>query len=231
MPGMNVRERRRENLKRLIDERYEGKTGRLADALGKKRPTIYRLFAESDGAGARDIGEDLAREIERVHRLPMHWMDVDHANEINSPASAYNVDPAPPPGSRLPHISWVAAGNRGEANDPFAPGAAFDWIDFDSMASKSAFCLQVRGTSMVRPDGTGFPDGCFIAVEPRRQPKSGDFVVVRFNDTDEATFKQYFVEGLTKYLRPLNPTYPTLMVTPDAQMVGVVIEKRVIEKF
>lgn len=84
---------------------------------------------------------------------------------------------------------------------------------------------------MVRPDGTGFPSGCYIAVEPRRAPKSGDFVVVRFNDSDEAAFKQYFIEGGTQYLRPLNPTYPTLGVPPDAQMVGVVFEKRVIERF
>lgn len=84
---------------------------------------------------------------------------------------------------------------------------------------------------MVRPDGTGFPNGCYIAVEPRRKPKSGDFVVVRFNDSDEAAFKQYFIEGGTQYLRPLNPTYPTLGVPPDAQMVGVVFEKRIVEKF
>lgn len=84
---------------------------------------------------------------------------------------------------------------------------------------------------MIRPDGSGFPNGCFIAVEPRRTPKSGDFVVVRFNDSDEAAFKQYFIEGGTQYLRPLNPTYPTLGVPSDAQMVGVVFEKRIIEKF
>lgn len=85
-------------------------------------------------------------------------------------AAIYNVEERPPPRARLPLISFVIAGNRSEANDPYAPGAAEAWIDFDSMASKSAFCLRVRGTSMIRPDGTGFPDGCFIAVFLRPSP-------------------------------------------------------------
>lgn len=84
---------------------------------------------------------------------------------------------------------------------------------------------------MVKPDGTGFPDGCYIAVDPLRRPKGGDYVVVRFNDSDEATFKQYIVDGPSKLLRPLNPGFPTLMVTPDSQLAGVVFEKKLVESF
>lgn len=142
-----------------------------------------------------------------------------------------NVEEIAQPASSLPLISWVSAGTRSEAFDPYAPGAYEALIDFDSVASKSAFCLRIRGNSMVRPDGTGFPDGCLVAVEPKRLAKSGDFVVVRFEDSDEATFKQFFIEGALKYLRPLNPTYPTAVVQPDAHIVGVVFEKRIVEKF
>jgi SOS-response transcriptional repressor LexA len=212
---------RRQNLLALEQEHrslaeLERKTGVSASYLSQVK------------GGYREMGDRVARTIEGKLHLGDGWMDVPRTAERQSDS---NVEPFREPRAKLPLISWVSAGGREEANDPYLPGAAEAWIEFDTLASKSAFCLRVRGISMVRPDGTGFPDGCLIAVEPARKPASGDFVVVRFNDDNEATFKQYFVEGRTKYLRPLNPSYPTLMVSPDAQMVGVVFEKRVIEKF
>lgn len=145
----------------------------------------------------------------------------------------HNVEEHGPAGARLPLISWVRAGLRDDANDPYAPGKAETWIDFDTAASTSAFCLRVRGDSMVRPDGSepSFPDGCIIGVEPRRRPKSRDFAVFRFNDSDEATFKQFIVDGPLKILKPLNPSYPNIVLGPDAQLVGTVFEKRIITKY
>ena len=84
---------------------------------------------------------------------------------------------------------------------------------------------------MVRPDGSGFPDGCLIAVEPRRAARSMDFVVVRFENTDEATFKQLVIDGPLKILKALNPAYQQMVMSPDAHISGVVFEKRIIEKY
>lgn len=224
---------RRQNLRLLIDQQYGGNTGRFADYMGKKRPTIYRLF--SDAESSRDIGEDLAREIERAHKLSTHWLDIDHSSELpGGPLMASeNTEVAQRSGSRLPLISWVAASAPREANDPYAPGNAEAWIDFDGEASSSAFCLRVRGDSMMRPDGSepSFPDGCIIGIEPRRRPKSREFAVFRFNDADEATFKQYVTDGPLKMLKPLNPTYPNIVLGPDAQLVGTVFEKRIITSY
>lgn len=60
-------------LQQLIDERHGGNTAAFADFIGKKRPQIYRLFSE--GKSQRNVGEDLAREIEQKHDLPIGWMD------------------------------------------------------------------------------------------------------------------------------------------------------------
>ncbi len=183
----------------------------------KKRPTIYRLFSEAESA--RDIGEDLAREIETVHRLPQFWMDTPH--KANEPIGDYNVEPAPPARSRLPVLAKVPAGPPLSS----VPGNILGYEEFDSPASSEAFALQVKGDSMVRPDGTGFPEGCYILVEPRRRPKSGDFVVVRFPDQDEETFKQFVLDGNVKILRSLNPTYTTkhILVPGSHAIVGTVI--------
>lgn len=149
-----------------------------------------------------------------------------------SRSSGYNVaEPVAPVRARLPKISWVSAGMKDHAHDPYLPGAADEWIEFESHFSKTAFCLVVRGDSMVRPDGTGFPEGSIIGVEPNRVAKAGDFVIVRFESSDEATFKQYIIDGPMKMLKPLNPRYMMMQLPPDGYVAGVVIEKIMREKF
>ncbi len=72
----NTRRIRRERLKQLIAAKFgteHGAAGRFADALGKRRPSIYRLFSDADSG--RGIGEDLAREIEQKFRKPRGWLD------------------------------------------------------------------------------------------------------------------------------------------------------------
>lgn len=147
---------------------------------------------------------------------------------VNEGGGASNVKRLPPPRTRAPLLARVPAGPPVTA----VPGNVLDYIDFDSASSQSAFALQVKGDSMVRPDGSGFPEGCYILVEPRRRPRSGDFVVVRFADQDEETFKQFVLDGTSKVLRSLNPTYTRQhTLGAGSEIVGTVIEKRIIEKF
>lgn len=65
---------RRANLQALIDEKFEGVAGRLADAIGKKRPLVYRIFATTPES-RREIGEAFAREIEQKLGLDSGWLD------------------------------------------------------------------------------------------------------------------------------------------------------------
>lgn len=73
---MKPHEIRRTNLQALIDTRFAGKAGRLADAIGRKRPQIYRLF--SDAENSRDIGEELARDIEKKLGIPLGQLDLEN---------------------------------------------------------------------------------------------------------------------------------------------------------
>lgn len=131
---------------------------------------------------------------------------------------------------KIPLISWVQAGNKNAAIDPFPPGAPEEWEEVTVQVSKDAFALRVRGDSMVAPDGSGFPEGSIIVVDPGLEARNGDYVVVRFNDTDEATFKRLVVDGPLRLLKALNPSYPTIQVTEDARLAGVVVEHRMIRR-
>lgn len=135
----------------------------------------------------------------------------------------------PRPGE-LPVISSVKAGGWSEAFDPYAPGAASEWLYFEQKFSPQAFVLKVKGDSMENPGRTpSFPDGSYIVVEPalRGSIRSGDFVVVRHPDWDEATFKQYFRDAGIALLRPLNPRHPVQPMPYDAVICGKVVRRKV----
>lgn len=145
-----------------------------------------------------------------------------------------NVYQAAPTRGRVPIVSWVSAGAWQEAFDPFAPGTADDWADTEAPTSQSAFALRVRGDSMDNPRGEPtFPDGCIIVVEPalRGQVKSGDFVVARHDDWNEATFKQFVRDAGIALLRPLNPQWQTIQMAPGTAICGKVVEKIVRRRY
>jgi SOS-response transcriptional repressor LexA len=213
-------------LKEALDRR--GLTqAQLARATGVDEATISALIKRDS------TRSDFASKLAAGLGVQLPWLLSGDGHSGLEHSLHENVEPYPIRRSRLPLISWVSAGLKGDANDPYAPGNAEAFIDFDSDASSSAFCLRVRGDSMVRPDGSepSFPDGCIIGVEPRRKPKSLEFAVFRFNDSDEATFKQYVVDGPLRLLKPLNPSYPNIVLSTDAQLVGTVFEKRIITRY
>ena len=88
-----------------------------------------------------------------------------------------------------------------------------------------AFALRVRGDSMENPRGRpSYPAGCIIIVDPAVTAKPGDRVIARLENTKEVTFKQYEEDAGRKYLKPLNPQYPTLEITEGATFCGVVVQ-------
>ena len=83
--------------------------------------------------------------------------------------------------------------------------------------------LRVRGESME----PRFRDGDLIFVDPAVSPDHGRFVVVRREDSNEATFKQLIVEGEHKYLKTPNPDWPQRIIPIDSGAItcGVVDSK------
>lgn len=128
---------------------------------------------------------------------------------------------------KAPLISWVQAGQKQAIVDAYQPGVADEWEEYTVPASRNVFALRVRGASMT-PD---FPEGTVIIVDPELQAQNGDYVVVRFENSDEATFKQLIVDGPMKLLKPLNSAFPVIQVTEDARLCGVVIEASLKRKF
>jgi len=77
------------------------------------------------------------------------------------------------------------------------------------------------------PGELSFPDGTVIIVDPGRAVGAGDYVVAKDVATQQATFKRLAHDGGRWYLKPLNPTYPTIEIDdPSVRVIGRVIEYR-----
>ena len=109
-----------------------------------------------------------------------------------------------------------------ECTEPYPPGVADEWVSPGTRVGACAFALTVRGDSME----PGFTEGDVPIVDPDLEARSGDFVIVRLDDAQEATFEQLVIDGAQRFLKPLNARYPAVEINGNATIVGMVVEKR-----
>lgn len=129
------------------------------------------------------------------------------------------------PVSSVPLVSWVRAGQWNEVVDVYPPGEGEKPVYTTRKVGPRAYALRVVGDSMENPNGRPtYPQGSIIIVDPDREPHHGNAVIVRLEDSKEATFKQLIVEGGVRYLKPLNPRYPIMKIGSNASFCGVVVQ-------
>lgn len=129
---------------------------------------------------------------------------------------------------RVPLISWVAAGNWCNVEDPYAVGDAEDWLICPVRHGPRTYALRVVGPSMYDPTGErSFKDGDYIFVDPDRDYHHKSLVIVRLDDDNKATFKRLLIDGDQRMLEALNPSWPNriMEINGRATMCGVVISK------
>jgi len=129
------------------------------------------------------------------------------------------------PVSSVPLVSWVRAGQWNEVVDVYPPGEGEKPVYTTRKVGPRAYALRVVGDSMENPNGRPtYPQGSIIIVDPDRESRHGNAVIVRLEDSKEATFKQLIVEGGVQYLKPLNPRYPIMKIGSNASFCGVVVQ-------
>lgn len=116
-----------------------------------------------------------------------------------------------------------------QVQDSFRVDDALAWVHpTNSKPSGKAYALLVEGPSMTSPfpeADRSFPSGTTIIVDPLVPVQAGDFVIAKDAQTKQATFKQLITDGGRWYLKPLNPTFPTLEIDdPNARVIGRVVE-------
>lgn len=82
---MGIYDLRKENLQKLIAQRYDGVIKKLCTDMGVAHNTIWRLVADSKHS--RNIGEDLARRIEEATGVPSGYLDLNEADQVDAEVS------------------------------------------------------------------------------------------------------------------------------------------------
>ncbi|WP_222116783.1 LexA family protein [Shewanella sp. KCT] len=124
-----------------------------------------------------------------------------------------------------PVLSCVQAGQWTEAVE-LHPTISDEWHETTERASDRSFWLRVKGDSMTAPHGLSFPEGTLLLVDTDKDYQSGSFVVAKLTDVNEATFKKLVIDAGTKFLKPLNPAYPTITINGNCHIIGVVVDAK-----
>lgn len=120
----------------------------------------------------------------------------------------------------IPLLSFIQAGELTSSLDPYPyAGVAEEYIAADVKGDR-CIALRVRGESML-PE---FHEKDIIVVDlGQREPQSGDYVVARVDEKEEATFKLYLKKRDGTVLKPLNDAYKEIPFVPDHRIVGKVV--------
>jgi SOS-response transcriptional repressor LexA len=213
------------NLELLISE--AGSAAELARKAGTSPSYLSQVRRQltTQTGTPRSLGDELADKLERSMEKPRGWMDEPH-NEAREAKQRTRRPDAKSKKTSLtlhPLISWVQAGHWQELDWNFTVEHADEVWPCPVDCSDETFVLRVKGQSME----PRFNEGDLIFVDPHAEPGHKKFVVVRSNESMEATFKQLIVEENRRYLKALNPDWPDRIVAigENTTICGVVVFK------
>ncbi|MBC8950343.1 MULTISPECIES: LexA family protein [Xenorhabdus] len=129
---------------------------------------------------------------------------------------------------QYPLLDWVNAGNWCEDPAPkYQTNRTAKVYETCVECSQRAFWLEVKGDSMVSPNGLSIPQGMIILVDPEVKPTPNNLIVAKLDGEKELTFKQLITEGYDTFLKPLNPQYNMIPLSNQVHIIGVVVEARI----
>ena len=165
-------------------------------------------------------GQNLVNLARRLGVTPEFLLNGD--NRAQTKNAGYIAEPAAEYNKKIPVISWVAAGNWSEANEA-EDHTITDWITPTQKIGRRAFALRVKGQSMFSPGAMlSIPDGAIVTVDPDAEPQSGNIVIAKLVESNEATMKRLIIDRPNAYLEPLNPKFDVIKIDKSCIIVGVV---------
>ena len=211
---MNIAERLRSKM--IEHGLNESELGRRSDV---PQPTINRILSGESASPRRPTVEKIARTL----KVSPNWLMFGGPDESKSFDSNVELALQPSRSFSYPEISWVQAGAVSEAME-LRNVSSCEMHSSDVWAGENGFWLKVMGPSMTSPVGPSFPEGFLILVAPQFDAHSGQFVVAKLTDSNEATFKQFIRDSGVFYLKPLNPSFPTIPMDDAWELVGTVVD-------
>ena len=203
---------------------------KLADAMGISPPSAFNYlngqiplnakaaakFAEMLHAPVSDFSPRLAEEI---RSLAKSQTEDSSSGPVESPSYSKRSFTYPVCGwNDVVEGAMEAVQKHRTGERPLETQAA------EIFAGTDAYWVPVRGDMMVSPQGTSFPEGMLILVSSTIEPRDGQYVVSRKGTN--TTFRQLREDAGMRFLRALNPSYPSVDLADGWEIVGTVVSAR-----
>ncbi|KAA8689618.1 LexA family protein [Pseudomonas caricapapayae] len=189
---------------------------KLAELAGVEQPAISQMES------GKTLNSVHLVALAKACRVRVEWLADGAGEMVGEPSNVEMVD-QPTRMYRYPVLSWVTAGEWSEAVEPYAPGGADEYEVSEYKAKGPAFWLVVKGDSMTATTAPSIPEGSQILVDTQADVRPGKLVIAKMAGSNEATFKKLVEDGGVRYLKPLNPAYPTVQCSDDCKIIGVVV--------
>ncbi len=121
----------------------------------------------------------------------------------------------------VPIISWEAAVAGLEWFHNNTLSTWNEWTHIDGLASEHAFALYSRASLESR-----FPRNALLIFDLELKPQDGDFVLLHYPETEEATLRELLIDGPHKQLRSINKTNEIDTLDSNIKLLGVLVETR-----
>lgn len=192
---MNIKETRRSNLQRLIQERQLS-FREFAERIERSPAQVSAIAGKTPHKG---LGDALARHIETTFSLPRGYLD-----RSTEDAVVVSWDTR-----RLPVLGIASAGRLIENIQSVEVD---EYVMAPGPTGPKAFALRIDGISME----PRFREGDKIIIDPDLDWRSGDYVFAIKKSDDTGTFKQLRAENDDFYLAATNPSFEPRYIRMDA---------------
>lgn len=102
------------------------------------------------------------------------------------------------------------------------------WLTGKANVRGSGFWLKINTEAMSSATGISVPDGAYVLFDTNVGEKDGVLALYHSPSSPTLLFRQLHVEVGTKYLRGLNPKWPTVPLPRGSKCLGVAVEMRLI---
>jgi len=102
--------------------------------------------------------------------------------------------------------------------------SASEWVPCVGVYGPRTYAIRIEGESMssVTQGVKGYEPGTIIYVDPDKTFRNGVKVIAKISP-EEAVFRVLSYDGKRRYLRPINPQFPTIEIQPSMKICGVLV--------
>jgi len=201
--SMKIRELRKENMRRFLDERGISYNS-LKAADGIDGNYLNRVMRDP----SKELSDQLIEKFTSRYNLAKDFFDIERARHVERESMFVPL---------LDKATDYSRYMEGLLKRRDMELMAVD----ESVFSSTTFAVPLEGDAM-KGGSDPLINGDKLVIDPDIKPEHGDVVFAKISDTDSYVFRIYVEESGSVVLRPANPSYPVIPIQPDDRVIGVV---------